>query len=422
MGSDGGWSRLSRISEAHSKADQLKGTILDGHPSHAGSSLDHGHDQEELVQDLLDTLKQCVERVDRYRRLGQRVGESNTKAGLIEPVIAALGWDVLDPDEVHREYRRRPADNPVDYALLLSRTPRLFIEAKGLGGNIDDPKWANQTISYAAVAGVEWVALTDGAEWRLYNAHAPVPVEQKLFRTVRLAEDIDAAFELLTLLSKDNLRDNRIQELWRGFFVDRQVNATLHELFNAGEPARDLVALVARRVPNLTKGDIRTSLIRARAAFDFPTPSLPTTPLPPAPMPDAPPSPRARPRGGATRQPRAGWTPVSGAERRVTLREVMASGRLQAGSRLEADYRGQHHTAELLADGQIRFAGETHGSLSSAGAAVKRAVLGPDIPESVYATDGWVFWRATDAQAGDTTTLRVIRQRVAATRSPDGAS
>ena len=41
--------------------------------------------------DLLDTLKQCVERLDRYRRPSQRVGESNTKAGLIEPVIAALG-------------------------------------------------------------------------------------------------------------------------------------------------------------------------------------------------------------------------------------------------------------------------------------------------------------------------------------------
>jgi hypothetical protein len=44
------------------------------------------------VQDLLDTLKQCVERLDRYRRPSQRVGESNTKAGLIEPIIAALGW------------------------------------------------------------------------------------------------------------------------------------------------------------------------------------------------------------------------------------------------------------------------------------------------------------------------------------------
>jgi hypothetical protein len=83
------------------------------------------------VQDLLDTLKQCVERLDRYRRPSQRVGESNTKAGLIEPIIAALGWDVLDPDEVHREYRRRPADNPVDYALLLSRTPDCSSRPRG---------------------------------------------------------------------------------------------------------------------------------------------------------------------------------------------------------------------------------------------------------------------------------------------------
>jgi hypothetical protein len=155
---------------------------------------------------------------------------------------------------------------------LLSRTPRLFIEAKGLGENINDPKWANQTISYAAVAGVEWVALTDGAEWRVYNAHAPVPVEHKLFRAVRVAEDLDAAFELLALLSKDNMRDNRLQELWRGFFVDRQVYAALDKLFNAGEPARDLVTLVAKRVPDLSKADIRASLVRARVTFDFPTP------------------------------------------------------------------------------------------------------------------------------------------------------
>jgi hypothetical protein len=97
------------------------------------------------------------------------------------------------------------------------------------------------------VAGVEWVVLTDGAEWRLYSAHAPVPVEQRPFRAVRVTDDAEAAFELLALLSKDNLRDNRLQELWRGFFVDRQVSTALAELFNAGEPARDLVALVAKR-------------------------------------------------------------------------------------------------------------------------------------------------------------------------------
>jgi hypothetical protein len=36
------------------------------------------------MQDLLDTLKQCVERLDRYRWSSQRVRESNTKAGPIE--------------------------------------------------------------------------------------------------------------------------------------------------------------------------------------------------------------------------------------------------------------------------------------------------------------------------------------------------
>lgn len=222
------------------------------------------------MRELYGALKHCAERVDRYRQLRQRVGESNTKAGLIEPIIAALGWDVLDPDEVHREYRRRPVDNRVDYAVLLLRTPRLFIEAKGLGDNLADPRWANQTISYAAVAGVEWVALTDGAEWRVFNAHAPVPIEQKLFRAVRV-EDVDAALELLTLLSKDNMRENRIEELWRGFFVDRQVNAALAERFSDAEPPQDVVNLVAKRVPQLGRADVRSSLMRARATFDFPS-------------------------------------------------------------------------------------------------------------------------------------------------------
>ena len=154
------------------------------------------------MNDLRETIKRCSERLDRHRRPNQRVGEQNTKVMLVEPVLQALGWDLFNPEEVNREYRRRGTDNPVDYALLLLRTPRLFVEAKGLGENIDDPRWANQTISYAAVAGVEWVALTDGAQWRIYNAHAPVPIEDKLFRKVDVAQDPDGASELLQLLSK----------------------------------------------------------------------------------------------------------------------------------------------------------------------------------------------------------------------------
>lgn len=69
------------------------------------------------------------------------------------------------------------------------------------------PRWANQIISYAAVGGVEWVALTDGAEWHIYNAHAPVPVEQKLFRKVKVDSSGPEVLETLLLLSTENMRE-----------------------------------------------------------------------------------------------------------------------------------------------------------------------------------------------------------------------
>jgi len=64
------------------------------------------------------------------------------KATLIEPVLAALGWDVLDTDEVAREHKA-PRAKPVDYALLVMREPKLYVEAKGLGENLGDSKVAN---------------------------------------------------------------------------------------------------------------------------------------------------------------------------------------------------------------------------------------------------------------------------------------
>jgi hypothetical protein len=120
---------------------------------------------------------------------------------LIVPVLRSLEWDLEDLEEVRLEYRRRPADKPVDYALLLQRNPTLFVEAKALDETLEDQKWANQIVSYAAVAGVEWVVLTNGDEYRMYNAHAPVPVEEKLFRTVRVSESVDEAADALGLLS-----------------------------------------------------------------------------------------------------------------------------------------------------------------------------------------------------------------------------
>jgi hypothetical protein len=140
----------------------------------------------QTMSDLDEVLAQVRNRLTRYR--DQSLNEQNTKSSLIDPVLRALGWDTEDFEEVHREYKPKPTDNPVDYALFILRTPRLFLEAKALGGNLNDRRWANQIMGYAAVSGVEWVVLTDGNEYRLYNAHAPVPIEEKLFRSVQFGQ------------------------------------------------------------------------------------------------------------------------------------------------------------------------------------------------------------------------------------------
>jgi hypothetical protein len=369
------------------------------------------------VLELRDVLKQCAERLDRFQRNPHRLGEQNTKASLISPIIEALGWDLRDPDEVSHEYRRNCTDNPVDYALLLLRTPKLFIEAKGLGENLDVPRWANQTIAYATAAGVEWVALTDGMQWRIYNAHAPVPIEQKLFRAVRI-DDPEQAVEMLSLLSKDNMRDNRIDELWKGFFVDRQVHAELTSMFSGTEPAAELVALLDRRLTRLTADEIRTSLIRARATFDFPIPTghpvLPSGTAGNPPPHSAVTTPSTRPSAGRTatagRRTRQAVTPQ---ERSIRATDMITAGRLRPGAALHGDYRGLTHDGELLADGRILYNGQAYPTLSAAGRAVKLRILGPDAPESKIATDGLSFWHATDVVGGDTVSIKEIRRRTA---------
>jgi hypothetical protein len=137
---------------------------------------------------LLETLATVRKRIQQIRDRKQIVGEQNTKAALIDPILIALGWDLQEIDEVRYEYRRKPQDNPVDYALFLSRTECLFIEAKSLEKDLNDRKWISQNLSYATVVGVRWCALTNGDEYRIYNSHAAVDVEQKLFRSVRVSD------------------------------------------------------------------------------------------------------------------------------------------------------------------------------------------------------------------------------------------
>ncbi len=295
---------------------------------------------------LVTVLEQIREKIERYKGQG-KINEQNTKAALIQPVLRALGWDVEDLDEVQFEYRRTPKDNPVDYALLLSRVPVLFVEAKSLGENIEERKWSNQVLVYASMAGVEWVVLTDGDEYRIFNSHAAVPVEEKVFRVIRISEDVKAAADTLALLSRSRMHDKQIDQLWNAHFVDRQIKTALDELFmSSQEPDAALVRLLKKRIPNLSPAEIRTGIQRLEATFRFPV-DLTTEPATEADENDG----AMATRAGDSKATGDGAQPRKRYD--VRTAELIEAGILAAPVTLYRRYKGQLLEARLLADGSL---------------------------------------------------------------------
>jgi hypothetical protein len=351
------------------------------------------------MNDLEAVLKSVRDRIARYR--GQPIGEQNTKNVLIEPVLRALGWDVEDLDEVRREFRRKSGDNPVDYTLFLLRTPRLFVEAKALGENLNDDRWARQIMSYASVAGVEWVVLTDGNEYRIYNSHATVPVEEKLFRRISIGSDDPGVAETLALLSKSQLQDNQIEVLWRADFVDRQVRAAIEALFAPETPA-DFMRLIRKRVSSLPAADVRASLGRARVAVDYPAVQLVPassgrSALDPGPLGSA---------DNASSRDTGDKTPW----RHVKVTDLIAAGGMKPPLDIETTYRGHHLIARVEPDGGVTWKGTRFDSLSTAAGMARKSIIGAPPGREYPQTNGWTFWRFRDRD-GSLVLVDVLRRR-----------
>lgn len=349
------------------------------------------------------TLQDVVARIAKYR--GQRrVNEQNTKATLIEPVLRALGWDLEDLEEVQREFKPKRRDNPVDYALFELRSPRLFLEAKALGEDLNDRKWAGQIFSYAAVAGVEWVVLSNGREYRIYNAHAPVGVEDKLFRSVDVATDIDGAHDTLKLISKTSMAGNRLEALWRAHFVDQQVRAAVESAF-AVQPDPALVRLFAKRIPALGASDVRASLTRMRMELEFPLDDVRLAL-------DV----SSNVQSSSTQAAAASPTPskrrtTKHAGAGATVKDLITAGLLPAGASLSKTYRGEELVATVQVDGTLLFRSEAFQSPSAAGAAARAHVQGLARSDKLPSTNGWEFWSLRSPD-GSTITLSDLRRRL----------
>lgn len=351
---------------------------------------------EQNRQKLLDALIKVRKRINQIRDRKEAIGEQNTKSTLIDPILAALEWNLEELDEVCREYRRKPQDNPVDYALFMLRSPCLFVEAKALEKDLTDRKWISQVLGYATVVGVEWCVLTNGDEYRIYNSHATVDMEEKLFRVIRVSDPTqeEHTLDTLDLLSKNKMGEKLINTLWKAHFVDHRVKAALTEILGNEDGA--LTRLVRKKTPGLSRSEIRDSLKRADVRVDFPVITTSQWPTKPTPL---------RKEQKSTKK---GHSPTMLG---VKLTDLIQAGLLKTPIELERRYKKTHLKANIQADGKVVFDGKSYDSLSTAAGMARKSLTGGTPGQKYPQTNGWTFWQYHDQQTGRLEEIDTIRQR-----------
>ena len=220
------------------------------------------------------SLASTIEAIVRVAAANRRLNEADTRAGLIDPMLDALGWNPRDLAVVKREVPV-PGGTTVDYALIgADGKPRLHVEAKALGSRLD-LKVVTQTVNYANGAGVPWCVLTDGIHWRVFWSNAPVANDRKGVFDVDLSAVTDEATTTaeraemlgqLDLLSRARVEGGDLDQRGRSLFDNAAVSAVLDQLFT--HPPDELVDLVSARLDHPPDDDrVREAIARLGRPF-----------------------------------------------------------------------------------------------------------------------------------------------------------
>lgn len=131
-------------------------------------------------------------------------GETQAKKCIIEPILDRLDWDTSSPSEVKLEYSL-PREGRVDYALLKSGNPIVFVEAKAPAKPLDGH--THQLLKYSFAKSVELAVLTNGIEWWLFLPMASGEWDDRKFYAIDLKkQDIEEVSDrLIEFLCKENV-------------------------------------------------------------------------------------------------------------------------------------------------------------------------------------------------------------------------
>jgi hypothetical protein len=186
------------------------------------------------MKDIVKCIESLRVQLDRHRKDGLK--EYPTRTIFIDPLLAALGWDIRDPDEVELEHPTVDGKS-VDYAMKVNRKVVLHLEAKQLGDPLDDVKSITQVVGYAANDGIEWCVLTNGVRYKVYKASERASAPDKLLFEVSIdskdaggltVEELAGQF---SRLSRDSMAKGLLDQLGTEIFTTGKVRKALDRLF-----------------------------------------------------------------------------------------------------------------------------------------------------------------------------------------------
>ena len=131
------------------------------------------------------------------------VNESDTSMIVTDMLAEIFGYDKYN--EVTRELNIRGTH--CDLATRIDGKYQMLIEVKAIGLDLKDPH-VKQVVDYAANQGVEWVALTNGAVWRVFRVIFGKPIDAELvldFDFLTLNHKVSAQLESLFLLTRESM-------------------------------------------------------------------------------------------------------------------------------------------------------------------------------------------------------------------------
>jgi hypothetical protein len=103
-----------------------------------------------------------------------------------------------------------------DLAVKLGGTLAFLIEVKAIGLDLKE-QFVRQAVDYAANQGIEWVALTNGAIWRVYRVTFSKPIENELVVDIDLLAMNPRStdhIELVGLLAKESWQKAKLGEYY----------------------------------------------------------------------------------------------------------------------------------------------------------------------------------------------------------------